>query len=534
MEDPRYEAGNTVSRGRRRFWPALALTVMAAAAGTALFLAGSRSNDEEGRPVPAPTFGPSSASLSSEVETQPGDRVINLTEEEFKNAQFKIELAGELRSENLPRDAGLRTTGNIQSNAYRETAVIALVGGVVKQVNVELGDAVREGQNLATVFSTELADAQAMYLKALAEMEQHHRHHKRTVELVEIGAVSREELDEATAEYKTAEAAVASAKQRLVLLGMNDEEARSLDSASRVSSLLRVTAPSSGTVIARSANPGLVVAENEELLRLADLRTVWVVAQVYESDLNVVRVGMPATITTPAYPGRTFHGRVSYIAPIVDAQTRTAQVRIELRNPGEALKLNMFVDVRFAGGIPSGETLAAVPKNAVQSIGNKQFVFLAGSKPGVFIQREVRVGPDVNGAVAVYRGLSAGDRVVTEGSFLLRAESLKINPNQIDQASQARIPEARNGEPEIQSALIVLTQSGYRPASLTLRAGVPAKLTFVREVEATCGTEILIPRYGIRRELPPGEQVVVEFTPGEGEFEFTCGMSMLRGKVVVK
>lgn len=536
MESPDHPTDESCRppRSRRRLVLALAL-IMTIGAAAALFFGGGGSGSEEGRPVPAPNYDPFSSSTSGEAKAQPGDLVITLSEEKIENARFRTELASEIGSESLPVAAGKRTTGSVQSNAYKEVPVIAVVGGIVKQVSAELGDAVHRGQAVATIFSTELADAQATYLKALAEMNRHHQHHKRTVELVEIGAVSREELEGATAEYKMAEAAVASARQRLILLGMTEAEAHKLNSADRVRSMMQVNAPSRGTVINRSANPGQVVAGGDELLRLADLSSVWVIAQIYENDLSSVRLGTRATITTPAYPGRMFNGRVSYIAPAVDPQTRTAQVRVELPNTDKSLKLNMFVDVSFPSDLPPTRNVTAVPKSAVQNIGGRQYVFIVTGQPGVFIQREVSVGPEMNSVMPVYRGVVPGDRVVTEGSFLLRAESLKVNPNQVTQISEAQRHENSDNGTSVQSGRIVLTETGYQPASITLRKGVPARLTFVREVEATCGTEIVIPDYGVRRELPLNEPVVVEITPTKsGEFEFTCGMSMLRGRVLVK
>jgi len=195
--------------------------------------------------------------------------------------------------------------------------------------------------------------------------------------------------------------------------------------------MLRVVAPVSGAVISRTVNGGEVVATGKELFRVADLSSVWVIGQVYEKDLASVREGTAAVVTTPAYSGKSFNGRVSYIDPRIDPQTRTAQVRIEVSNPGEMLRIGMYVDVVLGAPAPPGTgSGVTVPKAAVQTIGSKQVVFVATDQPGVFIQREVIAGPESGGQVLVYSGVSAGERVVTEGSFLLRAESLKQKPDQ--------------------------------------------------------------------------------------------------------
>jgi RND family efflux transporter MFP subunit len=177
-------------------------------------------------------------------------------------------------------------------------------------------------------------------------------------------------------------------------------------------------------------NPGEVIEANKELLRVTDLSTVWIVGQVYEKDLATVRVGSGASITSDAYPNRVFRGRVSYVDPKIDPATRTAQVRIELANPGQMFKIGMYVSVTFGALGVAEKTTPVVPKDAVQTIGTQQFVFLATDKPTEFILRPVRFGAESNGFYPVLEGLSVGDRVVISGSFLLRAEWLKTHPVQ--------------------------------------------------------------------------------------------------------
>ena len=177
-------------------------------------------------------------------------------------------------------------------------------------------------------------------------------------------------------------------------------------------------------MIGRSANPGEVVEANKEILRIADLSSVWVVAQVYEKDLGRIRIGSGASITAEAYPGRIFRGQVSYVDPTLDTTTRTGQVRVELANPGQPLKIGMYVNVAFA--TVSGATNApTVARSAVQNVNNQQVVFVTTNQRNVFVMRPVRLGPEVNGRYPVAEGLTLGESVVTEGSFLLRAEYLK-------------------------------------------------------------------------------------------------------------
>ena len=534
---------------------------LAAATVVLALLFNRGSSNEEGRPVPEPSGltvpAPSNAGAGGTLP-QPGEITITLSSERIDSARIRTEVATE-QNAGAAQSGGMRTTGVVQSNAYKETPVFPVAGGVVREVSAQLGDKVKRDQALAIVFSTELGDAEGEYLKRLAELEEHHRHHQRATELVELGAISREEFEQAASNYKVAQASASAARERLVLLGVTQQQVEMLRSSSQVQSLISVLAPVSGTIINRAVNTGEVVDKGKELFRVADLSTVWVTGQIYEIDFTKVPLGIHAAITTPAYPGRTFAGQVSYIDPRVDPNTRTAQVRIEVANPREMLKLGMFLDVSFgavAVAASSGKPVVVVPQSAVQSIGSRQVVFVASDQPGVFIQREVTAGPESGSLVPIYSGLKPGERVVTVGSFLLSAESLKLNPGQStpvgtpsSEQHSSGLPQSDHrdgaqtqdalprgqGEPEIQAAKILLTKDGYKPASITVRKNILVRLTFLRQVEVTCGTEVSIPEYNIKRELPLNEPVVIDFTPTRaGEIGFACGMNMLRGKIVVK
>jgi cobalt-zinc-cadmium efflux system membrane fusion protein len=530
------------------------LLVASATAVTWLLTRGSSQGSIAGLPVPAPPgefVPPPSDAASAGITARPGEMMITLSPDKLENAQLKTEVVAEQTGITSGGSIPIRTTGTVQTNAYKEVPVFPIAGGIVRQINVELGSKVNRGQTLATILSTELADAQAAYLKVVAEVEEHHQHHHRTTELVELGAASREELEQATSMYKTAQATLASATERLLLLGMNEKQVDALRSAQKFPKpLIGVEAPVSGTLVGRAVNTGEVVMQGKEMFRVADLSSVWVIAQIFERDFQTVNISTPAIVTTSAYPARSFAGRVSYIDPRVDPQTRTAQVRIELANPREALKLGMFVDVNFGGAgqtASSAHSVAVVPRSAIQTIGARQVVYLATDRPGSFVQREVAIGQEASGRIPVYSGVNAGERVVTEGSFLLRAESLKVNPaqstapssvasNAVSGVNQPQ-PGQRSTQQEggVQSVTITVTADGFQPDRIELKRDVPARLIFVREVEATCATSVTIQEFNVKQDLPFKAPVVVEFTPvKKGTFEFTCGMKMISGKIVVR
>src|SRR6266536_892496 len=316
--------------------------------------------------------------------------------------------------------------GSVMANAYREVKVTPIAAGIVTKVHVELGAVVRRGAPLVTLFSAELAESQTKYMSMAALLEADHKKLERTQKLVEIGAASRQDLEEITAVHEAHATEIEAARQRLQLLGLSAEQVRTLTSPSQVVSTIVVPAPIAGVITSRSANLGQVVAMGQELLSVTDLSEVWVVGDLYEQDFKTVTVGSDATITTPAYPGLTLHGRVSYIDPRVDPQSRTAKARIEVPNSDGRLRLGMYVTVSF---MTPGANAVVVPRSAVQAIGDRQVVFVsAGNEDRKFIQRKVRLGSPIGDNYSVLSGLKPGESVVTEGSFFLRAEVLRNAP----------------------------------------------------------------------------------------------------------
>jgi cobalt-zinc-cadmium efflux system membrane fusion protein len=424
-EETRVTQVRRISAPNRNQAAVVAVVAVVAIAGIAI-LAWLLWPSQAGKPVPAPRS--ISVEEPANEGTRPAEQKLTLTAEQLQRAGIKVELVGEKAA---PEMASRMATGVVQPNAYHETPVISLVSGIVRSVRAELGQTVGRGQTLAVVSSNELAETQSRYVTAFAELDEHHRHHRRTEKLVAIGAASREDFEMATTKLKTAEADVANLRQKLLLLGLSPQRVNGLNTSSQVSSEVAIPSPASGSITTRSVNPGEVIEANKELMRIADLSSVWVVGQVYERDLGRVVFGSGASVTSDAYPGKVFRGRISYVDPRLDPATRTAQVRIELANPGQALKIGMYVNVAFATIGGAENTVPVVPVAAVQNINNQQTVFVATNDPNVFVLRPVRLGPESNGFNPVLEGLAVGDRIVTEGSFLLRAEWLKTNPSNV-------------------------------------------------------------------------------------------------------
>jgi RND family efflux transporter MFP subunit len=362
-----------------------------------------------------PTSSPGQASAAS-TELQ-----VDLAPDDLKKAQIRT-----ARVTNGVTAEKLRVPGIVKPNEYQEVHVTPLVGGVVKEVPVVLGDHVKRGQSLAIIFSSELAEAETQYVSYLAELDAEHKKLERTQHLVKLGAASQQEEEEVAATHAAHESHVRAALEKLKLLGASDRQIAALKQAEQINPNLVVPAPISGVVLTRNANLGLVVNSAQELFTVADLSTVWIMASVNEKDFAAVRVGSQANITAPAYAGRNWKGRVTYIQPQVDPTTRTAQARIEVANPSETLRIEMYVDVEFTAPSASGPV---VPEAAVQSIGERHFVFLpVKNSEGSFVLREVRLGPAADGRYSVLEGVRLEEEVVTDGSFILKAESARQHP----------------------------------------------------------------------------------------------------------
>jgi len=366
-------------------------------------------------------MGSSVTASSSEAPAVSDELQVELGADDLKKAQVRT-----VRVDEEATATKLRVPGIVRPNEYREVHVTPLVGGIVKQVPVILGDHVRRGQPLAIIFSSELAEAETQYVSYLAELEAEHKKLVRTQNLVRLGAASQQEEEEVGATHAAHESHVRAALERLKLLGATDRQIAALKQAEQIDPNFSVPAPINGVVLTRTANLGLVVNSAQELFTVADLSTVWVMASVNEKDFASVRVGSTASITAPAYPGHAWNGRVAYIQPQVDQSTRTAQARIEVANPGESLRIEMYVDVDFTS---HGTVGPVVPEAAVQSIGERHYVFLPveGSE-GSFKLRQVQLGPSANGHYAVLGGLKPNDEVVAEGSFILKAEGVRQHP----------------------------------------------------------------------------------------------------------
>lgn len=295
----------------------------------------------------------------------------------------------------------LRTSGQVVPDETRIAHVHVKTPGWVEKVYVDfVGQLVKKGQPLFTVYSPDLVATQEEYLIA-----------------------KRGQQSFANSSYKEvahgSNSLLESARQRLRLWDLTEEQINHLDKTGQVSKTITVYSPVSGFVTERKAYPNTSVNSDMELYTVADLSRVWVTADVYESELPYVKVGMPAAIRLSYVPGKNFNGRVTYSYPMLDPETHTAKVRIDVANAGLQLKPNMFADVELE--IRYGKHMV-VPEGAVLNSGTTQTVYVA-HEDGKFEPREVTVGPTVDGQTIVEFGLEKGEVVVSSANFLLDSES---------------------------------------------------------------------------------------------------------------
>jgi membrane fusion protein, heavy metal efflux system len=400
----------------------------------------------------------SEVSLSAEALAAAGIEIVSVTER--------------------PAIALLRVTGAVEANQQQTQQVTPLVSGRVERVNVVLGDNVRAGAVLAVVSSPEVAEMhgklheaetrlalaeqnynrvqraenRATVIQAQARLDEAEATLRRTRRLIELGAGAGKDLIAAEAGYKTAKAdydyqsnisinrevqqvrseveiarvEVSHLRNSLRALGAElgeDAQGKVAHDTSRVA----LRAPVSGTVTERHINAGAGVEAGKPILTVSNISTVWVIANVPEAQVNALRVGTPAEVRSASLGENAIAGRVAYIDTTLNEETRTGRVRVEIANPGERLKVGMFVEVGFqTGALIATSNEVVIPDEAVQRIADRTVVFVPKEgEEGHFEVREVELGGSVDGFHRVISGLAPGDRVVTKGSFTLKTQLMK-------------------------------------------------------------------------------------------------------------
>jgi len=329
------------------------------------------------------------------VEKHESEQVI-LTPEAERLAGIKIEELGE-----MGLSPELKVPGEVVINPKKFYRLTARISGRVEQLLVYEGDRVKKGQVVVKLFSLP-------YLESLTELK---LAKERLERLEKLG----------TEETSDARRFLNSAKEKLRIIGLTESDLTSLLSAPSLPDLYEVHSPTDGQVVSSKLHPGENLEAGSQIMDIASFDPLWVEARVQEKDLGYIKENQEAVIRAEAYPGIEFKGRVTFISPILDAATRTLKARVEVANPSLKLKPGMYVDVFLFG---PEQKILAVPEEAVQEINGQQVVFWPKAN-GVYQVREIRTGQPIKGWLPVLSGLTAAEKYVSKGAFMLKAELLK-------------------------------------------------------------------------------------------------------------
>lgn len=320
-----------------------------------------------------------------------------------------------VRKENLPRT--LRLTGSVAYNGFLTTPVFAAIGGPVHEILVAPGQVVHKGQPLLTVTSPDYSAARSAYIKARDAFALSDKMYTRAQDLFAHGAIAEADLQQAESNRTQTHADMESSADALRALGLKDPEAVAKNPVQSTAEI-PVIAPVAGEIVERLVGPGqLLQAGGTQCFTISDTASVWVLVNVYQSDLGFVRAGQDVEVATESYP-ETFHGKISYIAPAMDATTRTLQARIVAQNPAHKLKKDMYVSAILRAA--ALQNVLTVPDAAVlRDAENEPFVYVqAGANE--FARRQVTLGDSNAGRVQIKTGLNEGERVAGNGGLFLQ------------------------------------------------------------------------------------------------------------------
>src|SRR6202451_1148388 len=398
---------------RRAFWFALTTTIVLAIVASGLWWRLSHTG-----PSSQPGNSPARGSADATVQTsstkasgsEPGatgdSQAGNMQETPlapFQLAPQRMQSIGVVlgKVESKPVNTELRFYGNVQVDERRQAYVQTRFAGWIRNVYADAtGNFHGKGQPLFTIYSPDLVSTEHEYLLAKKNSE--------SLQQSKVSGVA-----------SGASSLFSAAKERLLQWEVSPAEIEKLDQGGKAITDLTVNSPFSGYITQKNALPNMYVQPETMLYTVADLSDVWVLAQVFQNDAGKIKPGDPADVTVDAYPGRVFSGRVDYILPQLDMNTRTLPVRLVFANPGLKLRPGMYVNVRAK--LPMGRQLV-VPASAAFHSGTKNLLFVY-SGAGNIEPREVELGPQVGDELVVKKGVKAQEQIVTSANFLIDSEA---------------------------------------------------------------------------------------------------------------
>lgn len=313
----------------------------------------------------------------------------------------------------------LRIPGRIQVDEQHESRAGASVTGRISTLDVNLGDEVKAGQRLATIKSTELAQYQLSYIKASQQMQLQQKAVDRAKQLLEADVISQAELQRREGELNAATADLNAARDQLLVLGMAPGSISKLGLQNSGMSTSQVNSKITGTVIARRARLGQVVAPAEELFVIADLSHVWAVAEIPEQQIAHISEGQSLNIEVPALDNAQLTGTLAFVGDVVNPSTRTVMARANISNEKMLLKPDMLITILLES---KPEKVVAIPSTAIVRENNADHVFVQTMDPKQYKLLPVTLGRTYHGNREVLQGLQPGDQIVLDGAFHVNNE----------------------------------------------------------------------------------------------------------------
>lgn len=312
----------------------------------------------------------------------------------------------------------MRVPGRVEVDEARLARIGSPVAGRITDLDATVGQVVRRGQVLATLNSTELSSAQLNFLREQSQRLQALRATERAEQLLKADVIGTAEVQRRQSELTQAEAELNAARDQLKVLGMSESAIQRLADTGTITSRTQVVASVSGTVIERRITEGQMVQPADSVFLIADLSHVWIVADIPEQASGVARVGEPAAAEIAALPGQQVQGKLAFVSPTVNPETRTVRARMNLANSEGLFKPAMLASMLISGK-PQKRQL--VPAGSIVREENRDHVFVAAGGDA-YQMRPVSLGPEYEGRRVLLEGLREGERIVVEGAFHLNNE----------------------------------------------------------------------------------------------------------------
>jgi cobalt-zinc-cadmium efflux system membrane fusion protein len=337
------------------------------------------------------------------------------------DAQNRIQTAVVAYSQEKP---ALTLSGKVAYGEDLYSKVSSPLQGRVVEVRVKLGDRVKAGDVLVVIDSPDITAAYSDFIKEASDLEFATRGYELAKDLYETKALALKDLKQAENDLIKARAEFRRAKERLLSLRVPASELNKPLAEQKITARFEMKSPLTGTVVERTVTPGQTVGGDptQVLFTVADLDRLQVVADVYERDLDLVRVGQSSAVTVEAYPGIQFPAAVASVGDVVDPNTRTIKVRAWVNNESHKLKPEMFARLHIQVG--DAAPFLSVPKEAVLEIDGGLYVFVVNGD-GKYVKRAVKVGPVSADHVRILEGLEPGQRIVTKGAVLIKGQETK-------------------------------------------------------------------------------------------------------------